>query len=120
MRDMNNLRLQYCTLMLILFPFISSVSQEREWERIALFDDANTVFSLIQDSQGLMWFGTSQGLYDFDGYNCHPHFEVGEVSNSHIYCSLEIEGKMYLGSELGVLIYDIEKDQYLHIGRYMP
>ena len=120
MRDMNNLRLQYCTLMLILFPFISSVSQEREWERIALFDDANTVFSLIQDSQGLMWFGTSQGLYDFDGYNCHPHFEVGEVSNSHIYCSLEIEGKMYLGSELGVLIYDIEKDQYLPFNNMFP
>ena len=45
----------------------------REWERVALFDDANTVF-LMQDSHGLIWFGTSQGLYDFDGYNCHPHF----------------------------------------------
>ena len=96
------------------------MSQEREWERIALFDDANTVFSLMQDSQGLMWFGTSQGLYDFDGYSCHPHFHVGDVSNSHIYCGVEIEGKLYLGSELGVLIYDIGKDEYLPYNHIFP
>jgi len=111
---------KYCAILLMLFIGISGMSQEREWERIALFDDANTVFSLMQDSLGLIWFGTSQGLYDFDGYSCHPHFQVGDVSNSHIYCGLEIEGKMYLGSELGVLVYEIEKDQYLPFNTMFP
>lgn len=113
-------QIKYYAILLMLFISISGMSQEREWERVALFDDANTVFSLMQDSHGLIWFGTSQGLYDFDGYNCHPHFQVGDISNSHIYCGLEIEGKLYLGSELGVLIYEIEKDQYLPFNSMFP
>ena len=106
MRSQSQIR--YYAILLILFISISGMGQEREWERIALFDDANTVFSLLQDSHGMMWFGTSQGLYDFDGYNCHPHFQAGDLSNSHIYCGLEIDGKLYLGAGLGVLIYEIE------------
>lgn len=118
MRSQSQIR--YYAILLILFISISGMGQEREWERIALFDDANTVFSLLQDSHGMMWFGTSQGLYDFDGYNCHPHFQAGDLSNSHIYCGLEIDGKLYLGAGLGVLIYEIEKDQYLPFNDLFP
>jgi ligand-binding sensor domain-containing protein/AraC-like DNA-binding protein len=116
----NHHKTRYFVYLLILITSLNTMSQEREWERITLFDDANTVFSLIQSSQGLIWFGTSQGLYDFDGYSCHPHFQVGDVSNSHIYCGVEIGKKLYLGSELGVLIYDMEKDEYLPFNPIFP
>ena len=31
----------------------------------------STVFSIIQDRDGFMWFGTEDGLNRYDGYNFH-------------------------------------------------
>ena len=118
MKTLNSIK--YHVTITFLMTSLMAISQNREWERVSLYDDANTVFTILQDSEGLIWFGTNQGLYDFDGYHCHPHYHTGARSNSHIYCGVEMDKKFYLGSELGILIYDIKKNDYIPCDNNFP
>ena len=33
------------------------------------FEGAHTVCAITQDAQGMMWIGTDNGLYSYDGYH---------------------------------------------------
>ncbi len=47
----------------------------------------NTVYSIIQDQNGFLWFGTQNGLNKFDGYEItvfrHDPFDANSVSNDN-------------------------------------
>ena len=70
----------------------------------------NSVFSILQDRQGFVWFGTKEGLNRYDGYN----FKVfnrdpsdsssigGNVINSIIE---DPNGEIWVGTEKGIFIY---------------
>jgi ligand-binding sensor domain-containing protein len=59
------------------------------FERISLEHGLSqvTVYSIIQDSQGFMWFGTQDGLNKYDGYNftVYRHDPENRASLSHNY-----------------------------------
>ncbi len=75
-------------------------------------DDASTVCGMAQDKYGMMWLGTDCGLYSYDGYRTVARYRQGTTQNVRIY-SLCIDGdKIYLGTDNGVLIYDIRKGCY--------
>lgn len=73
----------------------------------------NTVTSILQDSKGLMWFGTSDGLNLYDGYRF-------TVFKSNIYDSLSISGnritrifedsrgRLWIGTRNGLNLFDRE------------
>ncbi len=52
-----------------------------------------------------MWLGTNSGLYFYDGVATHP---VGknELFGNQIYSIVEMEDRLYIGSNNGLLIYD--------------
>jgi len=67
-----------------------------------------SVFSVLQDSLGFMWFGTADGLYRYDGYNFHQykHIPVDPTSLSHnVVISLyeDRSGALWIGTEGGGL-----------------
>ncbi len=82
------------------------------FETVTLDVDAHTVYSMLQDSEGLIWVGTNEGLYSYDGYSLHRHYEKGTPGNSHIYSIVESDGCLLLGADSGVLAFDLEKDAY--------
>ncbi|MDW3193131.1 MAG: histidine kinase [Cytophagales bacterium] len=56
---------------LLLFVATGTASAQSSIEIIYTIDDglpSNTVYDLIQDDRGYMWFGTDAGLSRFDGY----------------------------------------------------
>ena len=57
-----------CYLLLLLLNRINA--QDIKFEHISVEDGLShgTVFCIIQDSQGFMWFGTADGLNKYDGY----------------------------------------------------
>lgn len=71
-----------------------------------------TVYNMAQDSLGIVWIGTENGLYSYDGYRSHAHFVQGERENTRIH-TLHIQGnKIYIGAEAGLLCFDIRCNTY--------
>jgi hypothetical protein len=80
---------------------------------IRLSAEADVINCFAQDKQGLIWIGSNKGLFSYDGYSAQPHFSVNEKSNTLIYCILPISSNyLYLGTDNGVLLYNITTDKY--------
>jgi signal transduction histidine kinase/ligand-binding sensor domain-containing protein/AraC-like DNA-binding protein len=90
------------------------------FETVETEADANTVYSIATDSCGLMWIGTNQGLNFYDGYKLHHCYDQGKKSNTHIYSILARGNRFYLGSDNGLLIYDLATDRYIDTGKESP
>ncbi|MFT3902189.1 MAG: two-component regulator propeller domain-containing protein [Niabella sp.] len=77
---------------------------------------SNTVWNIIQDDQGYMWFGTKNGLNRFDGhtfkvYQAHetPSSSSG---NSFIHSICRYDSiRFWVGTEDGLYILDLAKEQ---------
>ena len=68
----------------------------------------NTVFAIVQDRQGFMWFGTKVGLNRYDGYNfrvfTHEPFASDTLSEAFVRVILEDrEGILWIGTNYGGL-----------------
>lgn len=80
----------------------------------------NTVRSIIQDSQGFLWIGTSDGLNRYDGYNFKIYRQdvddPSTISNNHIEALYEdSDGELWIGTYGGGLNrFDREHERFLH------
>ncbi len=67
----------------------------------------NTVYSILQDQQGNMWFGTWDGLNKFDGLKFTTYNKENGLSNEVINCLLESnDGNIWIGTENGLNVLD--------------
>ncbi len=67
----------------------------------------NTIYSIIQDRYGYMWFGTWDGLNKYDGYNFTIFDKRDGLSNEVIKTMLETsDGNIWFGTENGLNCYD--------------
>lgn len=72
----------------------------------------STVYSIIQDSKGFMWFGTQNGLNKFDGYNFtifkNIPFDSTSLTDNWVLALLEdSKGNIWVGTHSGgVSMYD--------------
>lgn len=62
----------------------------------------------MQDKAGNLWFGTTQnGVYKYDGKYFRQYLEADGLNSNSVYCLLEdTHGKIWLGTEGGICIYD--------------
>ncbi|MCJ8267817.1 MAG: hypothetical protein MJK04_00265 [Psychrosphaera sp.] len=95
----------------IVLPFLLhafnavAIDTVTHFERLSIEDglSQNTVFSILQDSQGYIWFGTADGLNRYDGYTFkvfrHNPQDVGTISNNFI-TSLykDSKGRLWVGT----------------------
>ncbi len=79
----------------------------------------NSVTSLIQDSQGFMWFGTEHGLNRYDGYEFKKYSsrsDQGGLLGDQIWSIFEDSNEvMYIGTDQGLCIYDRSEDRFYPI-----
>jgi ligand-binding sensor domain-containing protein len=67
----------------------------------------NTVYSLIQDQDGFMWFGTWDGLNKYDGNKFVIYDKVNGLTHESIYALLQAsDGKIWIGTEDGLNNFD--------------
>ncbi|MDE6339220.1 MAG: hypothetical protein K2K97_05475, partial [Muribaculaceae bacterium] len=66
-----------------------------------------TVYCLCPDSRGLMWLGTSSGLYLFDGVTSHC-VSGRDFEGYQIFAIAEKDEALYLGTNNGLLKYEFK------------
>ena len=75
-------------------------------------DGAQAVYAITQDTSGVVWLGTDNGLYSYDGYHDYRHFASHTFSHIRIN-ALGFEGSMlYLATGNGMLTFDTQKGIY--------
>lgn len=90
-------------LFFFLFNSISSQFIPYKFDRLTTDDglSQNTVYSIVQDQSGFMWFGTEDGLNKYDGYEFTIYqVEKGDslsLSANTIYdLTVDMQGKMWI------------------------
>lgn len=102
---------------ILLFTFIlallSALTSAQTFSNIAIAE-ASTVCSIAQDEQGMVWLGTENGLYSYDGYRTIPHNTAadGTPMATRIHSMLVCHNIIYMGTERGLLVYDIRSGRY--------
>ena len=94
---------------------VAAAPRPARFERLGLEDglSQNTVLTMVQDSEGFMWFGTEDGLNRFDGAG-FKHFRhsrktlPGELTGSYIRAvDLDSEGRLWVATDGGgVAVWD--------------
>ncbi len=102
----------------ILF-YLKSFSVELNFKYYKVEDglSSNTVYAVLQDSKGFMWFGTENGLNRFDGYTFTVYRNIPRSENSlinnYVYCLIEDENQtLWIGTERGVCMFDLRKTEF--------
>ncbi len=77
---------------------------------------SNTVWNIMQDDRGYMWFGTKNGLNRFDGYQ-FKSYQAGKgkqtLGNNFIHAICRFDSKTFwLGTAGGVYILDLETEKF--------
>ncbi len=81
---------------------------------------ANTVYTIIQDSYGYMWFGTWDGLNKYDGYVFTAYDRKDGLSNETIHALLEADdGNIWIGTDDGLNCLDRSTGEF-EVFRYNP
>lgn len=80
---------------------------------------SNTIWSINQDAQGYMWFGTKNGLSRFDGYEFKSYqFSTnskGTLGSNFIHAVFRYdENTLWIGTTRGIYILDLQKDSFRH------
>lgn len=77
----------------------------------------NTVYCILQDDRGFMWFGTKDGLSRYDGYQFRNYRndkkDPKSIGNNCIRSLFQdIDGKIWIGTDVGAYIYHPDKDVF--------
>lgn len=71
-----------------------------------------SVRCFAQDSTGMVWFGTSRGLYSYDGYDVRHYISDTLPSHQLIKCSFIYRKVMLLGGENGISLFNLQNGQF--------
>lgn len=108
-------------ILLILLSFQTKTHSEESFyfKRLSTENGLaqNTVFCILQDNQGFMWFGTKDGLCRYDGYRFkifrNEKDNNNSIGNNFIRSIHEDEnGNIWVGTDVGAYIYDKKTERF--------
>jgi ligand-binding sensor domain-containing protein len=104
------------------FKIAGDVEQVRlEFEHLTVSDGlaSNEVYCVFQDSYGYLWFGTTNGLSRYDGYQFHNYRNDSEdstsISNNWITgIDEDIYGHLWVSTQNGLNKFDRKEEIFQH------
>lgn len=74
----------------------------------------NTVNTILQDRQGFMWFGTKDGLNQYDGLVFRTFQKENSSLGNNFITALheDAEGNIWVGTDTGVYIYNPRLEKF--------
>jgi two-component system, sensor histidine kinase ChiS len=97
----------------------SAQKQEIKFEHIKEGLSQNTVYAIVQDQYGFMWFGTQDGLNQYDGYTFthyrHDPENPDSLTSNFIFAIHEDRaGTLWIATDGGLDKYDRQHDKFIH------
>lgn len=93
------------------YPFGDDKSYST-FRNIRLSSDANYVNLVYQDRQGLMWLGTKQGLYSYNGYNIHRYLNCDKPAANHVQGIVQTDNEhLCVGTFAGIMWLNLKTGQ---------
>lgn len=83
------------------------------FENLRIDGGSYTVYSVYEDADGLLYVGTDNGLYVYDGYVAKCAGVSGAFPGGHINAITGLGGLVYLGCDDGVMIFDSSTDSFV-------
>lgn len=113
-------QLLFTILSFVLLPHLYAVEHTNFHFKKIQVDEGlseNTVYCILQDSKGYMWFGTKDGLNRFDGTNFrifrHDAANPASLGNNFIRSILEgNNGIYYIGTDAGLYMMDTADETF--------
>jgi len=102
---------------LVSFPLFTSEAQTSNCGSLSVADglSQSSVISIIQDTEGYMWFGTRDGANRYDGQDFlilrHDPTDSSTISDSYINCMATFDGGVWFGTSDGLSRYDSRNAQ---------
>lgn len=94
------------------YPF-SYGNQYKSFKNILLPHDANQVNTIFQDNSGLIWVGTKNGLFSYDGYRIQDYVLEADSETKDIFSIVQIDSvRLCLGTGRGILFFNLFTEQY--------
>ncbi len=104
---------------LVIFVHQISAQNQRMFDHITQSEGlpSDHVNEIIQDSDGLMWFATYNGLASYDGYHFHTYSysscDSTSISHDNVLCICEESSRyIWVGTTNGFCRYDKEQDVF--------
>lgn len=78
----------------------------------------NTVYQIIQDKKGFMWFGTKDGLNRYDGLSFRVYKKENSGLGRNFITALyeDPQGNIWVGTDGGIFIYNPVQDSFTAFG----
>jgi len=122
--SMSNSRILYIFLVFSLLCLTASAQEEStSFERISVKEGLSqvSVYSIVQDKDGFMWFGTDDGLNRYDGYDIKVYrnsvLDSNSISNNTINTLfVDSEKNLWIGTNQGLNLFDPTIDGFIKFG----
>lgn len=105
-----------CCCMWMVYPALAGSAPHYYFKTIDIRNglSQNTVYQIIQDNRGFMWFGTKDGLNRFDGLSCRVYKKENSSLGRNFITALyeDMKGNIWIGTDGGVFIYDPKLDSF--------
>ena len=98
--------------MFFIMLFLSCALNAQRFVNVSL-DGARTVCSIQQDGQGMMWLGTENGLYCYDGYHSYKQYTEHTFSNTRIYAMAVDREQLFLATGKGMMCFNLLSHSYV-------
>lgn len=87
------------------------VSEYMDLQRIPLPGGVQSINTMEQDEDGMVWLGTDRGLYAYDGYTFYNHSRNGRTEiRTGINTLLRADDNLILGSGNGIFTYSLKTE----------
>lgn len=103
----------YFSISALIFSALLHAQYTHQFEHIELPIEKQDLGanSILEDSKGLIWFGLSEGLVVYDGYNGKIVLRVLDEDEISEFGRVEAliedkSGKIWVGTNSGVYVYD--------------
>lgn len=110
----------FLTIFLSLITTISAYSSHFRNYQVENGLSHNSIWCVMQDYKGFMWFGTKDGLNRYDG----KHFKIyrnnpdtpNSIGHNFIHCiKQDSQKRLLIGTRVGLYLYNENQDNFTHI-----
>jgi ligand-binding sensor domain-containing protein/signal transduction histidine kinase len=112
----------FLTVLQQAFGFSQVSTGELKFTHLSVEDglSQSTVWTILQDSNGFLWFGTADGLDKYDGYSFkafqHTDGDSTSIVDNFLNCLAEDkQGRLWIGTDAGLCFYDRQTNTFKNV-----